>query len=474
MLTSEIKPRKRMAIISSYFANESYGLLGPQIAATIIQENTPYECIVIAVCREDDKALLKDSLAAYFGHERPIVGFSALSGRQDLFSLAKELKDGGALTILAGPQADVDYLGEEGWEDHAHRFKGLSNYFSFALHGPAEQVIPFLQDVNGKAWREAPGILSLSDEGRILHNTKKSWEAGFLRRVLWNNIYRLGTEGLTPLPIQTAQVLQHIGCPHAARSRWAEIDYPVSLVGKEVKKVRVLLRGCSFCDVAIDKGFHGSLDIGSVLSQIHGLPEMADGRKIPFELINENALPGLPHLLKEVRANHLALSQINLTLRADWFVRGEEHLREALQLANETGLQILLSSVGFESFDDRILANLNKGLTVETNLKAIGLMRQLKEEFPKVWKYARQDGAIHGFIHPTPWDTAETSASIQGVIGSYALPFDILPDHSIPLIIHHASALGDWIRKVEKREKIQFKREVTVIGWWQVGDRFTL
>ncbi|MFH1122428.1 MAG: hypothetical protein V1758_02095, partial [Pseudomonadota bacterium] len=258
-------------------------------------------------------------------------GFSALSGRQDLFSLAKELKDAGATTILAGPQADVDYLGEEGWKDHSHRFKGLSSHFSFALQGPAEQIISFLQDVNGKAWPEAPGILSLSDEERILHNTKKNWEAGFLRRVLWKNIYRLGTEGLTPLPIQTAQVLQHIGCPHAARSRWAEIDYPVSLVGKD-ERVRVLLRGCSFCDVAIDKGFHGSLDIGSVLSQIHGLPEMADGRKIPFELINENALPGLPHLLKRVKAVQLGLSQINLTLRADWFVRGEEHLREALRI----------------------------------------------------------------------------------------------------------------------------------------------
>ena len=48
-----------MVIIASYFAGETYGLLGPQMAATIIQENTPYECIVIAVTREDDKKVLK-------------------------------------------------------------------------------------------------------------------------------------------------------------------------------------------------------------------------------------------------------------------------------------------------------------------------------------------------------------------------------------------------------------------------------
>jgi hypothetical protein len=32
-----------MVIISSYFSNETYGLLGPQMAATIIQENTPFK-----------------------------------------------------------------------------------------------------------------------------------------------------------------------------------------------------------------------------------------------------------------------------------------------------------------------------------------------------------------------------------------------------------------------------------------------
>ncbi|MBW2005171.1 MAG: hypothetical protein JRI72_11295, partial [Deltaproteobacteria bacterium] len=54
-----MKPKKKMAIIASYLSGETYGLLGPQMAATIIQENTPYDCMVIAVAREDDKALLK-------------------------------------------------------------------------------------------------------------------------------------------------------------------------------------------------------------------------------------------------------------------------------------------------------------------------------------------------------------------------------------------------------------------------------
>ena len=116
----------KMAIITSYFRDETYGLLGPQMAATIIQDHTPYDCIVIAVTREDDKATIKKVLAELFESQRPVVGFSTLSGREDLFALAGELRAEGAVTILAGPQADVDFSGEQGWQDHPHRFQGLS------------------------------------------------------------------------------------------------------------------------------------------------------------------------------------------------------------------------------------------------------------------------------------------------------------------------------------------------------------
>ena len=142
-------------------------------------------------------------------------------------------------------------------------------------------------------------------------------------------------------------------------------------------------------------------------------------------------------------------------------------MREVLRLVREMRACINLASVGFESFDDRILHNLNKGITVKTNLEVVFLMRQLKEKFPQEWEYSRGEGAIHGFIHPTPWDSEDTSANIQKIIDRYRLPVDILPQHSTPLIIHHASGLADWIREVEKREMIEFKRYGSVIGWWQ-------
>lgn len=455
-----------MAIITSYFKGETYGLLGPQMAATVIEDHSACECIVIAVSREDDRMALKKALADYFGAHRPIIGFSSLSGREDLFSLAAELKAEGAVTILAGPQASVDFAGEKGWQKHPHRFKGLWKCFSYGLQGPAEQVLPLLGRLNTKGGASMPGLLTVEADGPVRQNAPKAWEPGYLENVRWDNLYRPALEGLTPLKITMGQVLQHIGCPHAAGISERRIDYPVCIDAAKTKTIRLRLQGCSFCDVAVDKGFHGKLNTESVIRQIRCLPETSDGRKIPFELINEYPLPLLLDLLKEVYSRDIELSQINLTLRADGLISGIQHLKALLTVAAQHGIFVLLSSIGFESFDDRILRNLNKGLSVAVNLQAIQLMRDLKAEFGDTFGYSSREGANHGFIHPTAWDTAETEAEIQKIIYLYGLQNDILPPHSTPLVIHHASALGEWIREIEKRDGLRWRRYGTVIGWW--------
>ena len=466
----ESESRKKMAIITSFFKGETYGLLGPQMAATIIQENTSYMCIVIAVTREDDRSSVKKALADYFGVQRPIIGFSALSGREDLFSLAKELREEGAITILAGPQANVDFLGESEWQNHSHRFEGLSANFSFGLQGPAEQVIELLNSFDRNDGSQIPGLL-YKDREALIQNPQKGWDPKYLGKVRWNNIYRCASDGITPLAITLGQILQQIGCPHAKRITEAEIDYPVSIRTRQNQTIKLRLKGCSFCDVAADKGFYGKLDMETVISQVHCLPQTADGRKIPFELINENPLADLRDLLSEVNTRGIQISQINLTVRADWLILGFHYLKEALRLAAQMGIYVLLSSIGFESFDDTVLRNLNKGLSVEKNLQAIRLIRQLKEQFPAQLGYSSKEGANHGFIHPTAWDTKETLARIQKTIYLYGLQNDILPAHSTPLIIHHASGLGHWIREIERIERLWFKRNGSIIGWWEAPHR---
>jgi hypothetical protein len=465
--------RKKIAIVASYFSGENYGLLGPQLAATIIQEHTRYDCIVVAVTNEDHLPMLRSALSDYFGTQRPVVGFSLLSGRENLFSFAKTLKQEGALTILAGPQADADYRGESGWPDFPHRFHGLSDHFSLALNGPAEQVIHLLDEMDrGGNWKKIPGVLYKEEDNAIEGNPRKPWEWTYFNVVRWDNLYVMANDVLRRHSIKTAQVLQQLGCPHAARTQHVGIDYPSAILQRKGEKIFVDVKGCSFCDVAADKGFCGTLDDESVMNQIRCLPEDGDGRKIPFELINENPLSTLPRLLRRLREEHLQITQINLTMRADWFLAGEKRLRESLQLVSEMEARILMASMGLEAFDGNLLKNFNKGYTVQTNIDAIRLMRDLKEAFPQAWLYSNREGAIHGYIHPTPWDTRESFANTHKVIGLYGLTNDILPPNSTPLIIHHASSLGDWIRGVEVQEGLQYKRYGSIIGWWDEGRNF--
>jgi hypothetical protein len=76
------------------------------------------------------------------------------------------------------------------------------------------------------------------------------------------------------------------------------------------------------------------------------------------------------------------------------------------------------------------------------------------------------DGASHGFIHPIPWDSAETRREMNTIISVYDLNRDILPGKSTPLIIHHACGLGDWARELEAREETTLKRTASMIEWW--------
>jgi hypothetical protein len=464
--------KKIMVILANYAGTEEgYGLLGPQMAATIIQDNTGYECIVVAVGHDFDKELTKKNIIQLAGGERPIIGFSNLGGRPELWELAKELKAEGAITIFGGPQADVDYIGETGWEQHPNRFPGVKDSFNLALHGPAEQLIPFINS-QGKQGKEVPekipGAL-FNQNGICRINERDKWNGDFLRKVNWRNLYRLGSSGLEPVSVTSAQVVQQIGCPYAARTVRVSIDYPTNLKDAPFDKrgqIPISLRGCSFCDVARDKGFGGKLSLDNVLAQIISLPEDAEGRKIPFELINEAPLTTLPELLSAIKQQGIEISRIELVSRADWLIMGAEKLRAALKLAKTMKAHVLMSAVGFESFASSILRNLNKGYTVDTNLSAIKLMRQLKEEFPDNWFYATGDGASHGFIHPTPWDSTETVREMSSIIFAYGLNRDILPRHSIPLIIHHASGLADWVRELETREGLTLKRRASIIEWW--------
>ncbi len=219
-----------------------------------------------------------------------------------------------------------------------------------------------------------------------------------------------------------------------------------------------------------DKGFHGPVGGDRVIAQIEGLPEF-DGRKIPFELIDEYPIGSLGKLLEEVGNQKIRLSQINLVCRVDDINVHASDLPEILSQAQKQGVKIMFASIGFESFSDRLLQYFCKGITLADIVECVETLRRLKDRFGSHFLYRRDEGANHGFIRPTPWDDGETMQEMDRNIFLHRFFEDILPEHSTPLIIHHASHLGDWIREIESTTDITFGRDGTWIEWWNPSSK---
>jgi hypothetical protein len=148
-------------------------------------------------------------------------------------------------------------------------------------------------------------------------------------------------------------------------------------------------------------------------------------------------------LLEETKSQGIALAQINLVCRVDDINAHSFDLADILSLARSLDVKIMFSSIGFESFNDRLLEYFCKGITVADIMTCVETLRRLKDRFGNIFLYRRDEGANHGFIRPTPWDDPETTREGDTNIFLHRFFEDILPEHSTPLIIHHASTLGD-------------------------------
>ncbi len=432
-------------IIFTHHTGEPHGILGAQMAATFFHRKLSIPSIVVGIERNFSREGLLRFIDEYYAGKEKVAAFSHLCGRKDILGLVQELKHNGFITILGGPQAREDYYGEPDMDSNPHRFRGLKSMVDIAFHGP----------VNG---------LSLEHLVKKKGLLEYPWTKNIFLEVDWSNIYTF-SDRLKKLEVRLGQVLNAVGCPYAATPQVVTLPPPVNLLERGILELEVQSKGCIFCDVSRDKGYHGPIERDKVISQIAGLPEV-NGRKIPFELIDEYPIHSLGKLLEDTEKHEIKLSQINLVCRVDDINLHTSDLAEILSFARSQDTKVMFSSIGFESFCDRLLQYFCKGITVADIAKCVETLRRLKERFGSHFLYRREEGANHGFIRPTPWDDSETLQEMDRNIFLYRFFEDILPEHSTPLIIHHASYLGDWIRQIESTTGITFNREGTWIEWW--------
>jgi hypothetical protein len=432
-------------IIFTHHTGEPHGILGAQTAATFLQRKLSIPCIVVGIERDFSKERLLHFIDEYYAGKEKVVAFSHLCGRKDLIGLAQALRQEGFITILGGPQARQDYSGEPDADRHAHRFGGLKSIVDLAFQGPIDGL----------------RTEHLGMRGVLL---EYPWTKDVFLEVDWTNLYTF-SDTLKKLDIRLGQVLNTVGCAYASRLHRVTLPPPINLRERDVPELEVRSEGCIFCDVSRDKGYHGPVERKIVMAQIAGLPEI-NGSKIPFELIDEYPIRFLSSLLEATERHEIKLSQINLVCRVDDINAHASDLEEIVSVARKQDVKIMFASIGFESFSDRFLQYFCKGITLNDIVRCVDTLRRLKDRFGAHFLYRRDEGANHGFIRPTPWDDSETIQEIDTNIFLHRFFEDILPEHSAPLIIHHASYLGDWIRQIESVTGITFSREGTWIEWW--------
>jgi len=432
-------------IIFTHHTGEPHCILGAQLAATFFQQQLSISSIVVGIERNFSKENLSRFIDEYYAGKKRVVAFTHLCGRKDLIELIRELKQEGFSTILGGPQACQDYKGEPEADSHPNRFRGLKSTVDLAFQGPVDGF--------------RAEHLSLSDP--LL---EYPWTKEIFLKVDWSNLYTF-SDTLKKHEVRLGQVLNAIGCPYSSKAQTVILPPPVDVREKGIPNFEVRSEGCVFCDVSRDKGFYGPVERDRVIAQVEGLPEL-DGKKIPFELIDEYPIRSLGRLLEDVDNHKINLSQINLVCRVDNINAHASDLSEILLQAQRLDVKIMFASIGFESFSDRLLQYFCKGITLADIVKCVQTLRRLKDKFGNHLLYRRDEGANHGFIRPTPWDDGEIMQDMDRTIFIYRFFEDILPAHSTPLIIHHASFLGDWIREIESTTGITFGRDGTWIEWW--------
>jgi hypothetical protein len=437
-------------IIFTHHTGDPHGVLGAQVAATFFDRKLSIPSIVVGIERNFSKERLLRFVDEYYAGKQKIAAFSHLCGRKDLMKLIQELKQDGFVTLLGGPQSRQDYVGEPETDSYPHRFRGLKSMIDIAFHGP----VNLLRSEH------------LEGRDRLLNYP---WTKNIFLEVDWSNIYTF-SDTLKKLDVKMGQVLNTVGCAYASKPQTITLPPPTDLREKDIPELEVRSEGCIFCDVSRDKGYHGAVDRDRLMAQMKGLPEVHGG-KIPFELIDEYPIRSVGKLLEDAQLHEIKLSQINLVCRVDDINAHASDLVEILSLARNQDIRIMFSSIGFESFCNRLLHYFCKGITVEDIVKCVETLRRLKDRYGGTFLYRRDEGANHGFIRPTPWDDSETMQETDRNIFLFRLFEDILPEHSTPLIIHHASYLGDWIRQIESTTGITFSREGTWIEWWNPSMR---
>jgi hypothetical protein len=148
-------------------------------------------------------------------------------------------------------------------------------------------------------------------------------------------------------------------------------------------------RGCSFCNICVDREYtaYPNKDIvNKLIDQLKYITSFDSNLK-NITLIDEYPYRYLYNLIKEIIKKKIPIDIINVGGRADWFYQNRETVRKTVKLLENTRLKIAFGSIGYENFSQRELDLFNKGVKVKTNLLVVEELFNLKNKYPNNFGY---------------------------------------------------------------------------------------
>ena len=183
------------------------------------------------------------------------------------------------------------------------------------------------------------------------------------------------------------------GCPYQADAR----ENPV-YAGVEIPTGHG--RGCAFCTAGNEHDGRPTKEVAdSVLAQLRYVRGEAPALG-HLVLKDQNPFGYLADLVTTCGEEGIGGFTLMLETRADWILRGERRLVQALEAAEAAGIRLCLYLVGIENFSQPELDRYNKGIRAETNVAFLEALWGWRERFGDTLDL---DNAAFGFVLFSPW-----------------------------------------------------------------------
>lgn len=160
--------------------------------------------------------------------------------------------------------------------------------------------------------------------------------------------------------------------------------------------------GCSFCVFrTLPNAREPRRDAARLVAE--QLSVLAKSGAKGASLQTENPIPLLLPLLDELEARGLRPDPLHIRTIPWLLLKQEDQLRQAAARAQQLGIHIHLTQVGFETFHGPDLDLFNKGISAADNLRAAELLHRLDRELRPTFR-----GVFgHGMILLHPWTSLE-------------------------------------------------------------------